>query len=112
MIGTSRDGAQLVAQVATVAVGEGEVEEHEVGGWRAKRARASATDRAATTSKPSRERARENGSAIAGSSSTNRMRAPRLMGSSTVDAGRSHCSQGFAEALPGISTVFGGACRP
>src|SRR6185369_3279760 len=62
--------AQLAAQVAPVPVGEREIQEHEVG-------------------RLARE-ARPKGSAMAASSSTNRMRAPRLMGASTVEprAGR------------------------
>ena len=73
-IGTSARAAQLAAHVAPVAVGEREVEQHEVGIDPRGEPRAPRTPcgdgRGGEAGSPS---ARENGSAIDGSSSTNRI---------------------------------------
>ena len=69
--------AQLAAHVAPVAVGQRQVEQHEVGLELARAARAPPRPvRAVVGSKPARASACENGSAIDGSSSTNRMVGP------------------------------------
>jgi hypothetical protein len=73
MIGTSDAAAQLAATVAPVAVGQHQVQQHEVGLARATRARLGQR-RATTGSNPSRVSALENGPEIEASSSTNSTR--------------------------------------
>ena len=76
MIGTSEpDAAQLAREVAPVAVGQHQVQQHEVERRRApSAARASASVPHTTGSNPSRASALENGPEIDSSSSTNSTR--------------------------------------
>ena len=71
MIGTRERAAQLAADLVAVAVGEAEVEQHEIVLGRREASAAFATH---VTSNPSRRSPVASGSAIASSSSTSKTR--------------------------------------
>ena len=107
-IGTSRAAPQLAADVAAVAVGQREVEQHEVGRRSARRARSAS----AAVARPSRlealalERLRER-LGDRGSSSTNRMRGRAMPGMVTHRAAPG--GRPLPTLCPGMTAACGGA---